>query len=313
MNNPRSDILLVRPGAAARGWRRPPESPATQVVATGGERSASAGTTVSDEALFLANLPAIDAIVRQVCRRNRLSAVEADDFESEVHLHFIERNYEPLRRFGGRSSLSSYLFVVVQHLFLDYRNRLWGRWRPSADAKRQGPLAILFERLVTRDGRTVDEAIETLRTNHGVDVDDALRAQCVKFAKRGPSRQFVGEVEAEHVESRSAAPDANVLRREQDFVAKRVQTALDRVRQALEPGEQLILKMAFEDDVTVAAIARALQLNQKRLYRTIEKIFDTIQKRLADDGISADDVKGLLAGGAWNQDAEGVRTPWQKS
>jgi hypothetical protein len=31
---------------------------------------------------------------------------------SEVRLHFIQREFEPLRRFEGRSSLRTYLIVI---------------------------------------------------------------------------------------------------------------------------------------------------------------------------------------------------------
>jgi RNA polymerase sigma factor (sigma-70 family) len=285
-------------------------------------------TQVKDEALFLANLPVIDAAIRQVCRRHHLAAAEADDFASEVRLHFIERNYEPLRRFEGRSSLRSYLIVVVQHLFLDYRNRLWGKWRPSAEAKRQGPLAMLVERLVTRDGWTVEQAVEILRTNHSVEVTEAHRALYVKLTQRAPGRQFVAEVEADGVESASPAPDANVLRAEHDFRAKRVQTALDRVRQTLSPTERLILKMRFEDSIAVADIARALHLNQKRLYRTIEQLLTTLREGLEAEGIGGGEAAALFADGidiessetqqragdAGNpQPAERARAPWRKS
>ena len=76
-----------------------------------------------------------------------------------------------LRRFEGRSSLTTYITVVVQRLFLDRRNRLWGKWRPSAEARRLGPTAVLLERLVSRDGWSAEQALETLRVNHGVTVD----------------------------------------------------------------------------------------------------------------------------------------------
>ena len=150
-------------------------------------------TQVKDEALFLASLPVIDAAVRQVCRRHHLTATEADDFASEVRFHFIERHYEPLRKFRGDCTLRTFLIVVVQHLFLDYRNRLWGKWRPSAEAKRHGPAAILVERLVTRDNWTLDQAIEIVSTNHGVDVTEELRALFVQLTQRAPARQFVAE------------------------------------------------------------------------------------------------------------------------
>ena len=259
------------------------------------------GTFLNDEALFLANLPAIDAAVNQVCRRHHLNAAEADDFASEVRLHIIERNYEPLRKFEGRSSLHTYLTVVVQHLFLDYRNRLWGKWRPSAEAKRRGPLAVLLERLVTRDGWTCEQAMETLRINHQADGDEALRALAEKLTQRAPARQFVAESEADGVASPTAASDANVLRAEHDFLAKRVQTALDRVRQTLTAEERLILKMRFEDSVPVADIARALHLNQKRLYRTIEQLLVKLRQGLESEGLERGEVAALFADGVLSE------------
>jgi RNA polymerase sigma factor for flagellar operon FliA len=284
---------------------------------------------VKDEALFLSNLPVIDDAIGQVCRRHRLTASEAEDFKSEVRLHFIERNYEPLRRFEGRSTLRTYLIVVVQRLFLDYRNRLWGKWRPSAEAKRLGPLAILVERLVTRDGLTLDQVAQTLRINHDVHLDEKLSALCAKLSLRSPSRQIVPEAGANGVESSGPSPEANVLRAEQGFLAKRVQTALERARQGLAAQDRIILKMRFEDAVPVADIARALHLNQKRLYRTIGQLLERIRKSLEAEDISREDVNALFAEGALSADsiqdaqngagsggmpepAERARTPWLK-
>jgi RNA polymerase sigma factor (sigma-70 family) len=292
-------------------------------------RRPPAGSPAEDEALFLEHLPVIDAAVAQVCHRYHLTAAEADDFASEVRLHFIERNYEPLCRFEGRSSLRTYLIVVVQHLFLDYRNRLWGKWRPSADAKRLGPIGILVERLVLRDGWNFDQVAETLRTNHGIEVTDAVKALYVRLAERAPARQFVADVEAAGIASPALPPDAHVVRAEQGFRAKRVQTALDRVMQSLTAEERLILKMHFDDAVSVADIARALHLNQKRLYRTIERLLAMLRAQLEADGIARDDVSALLADGAFAerepndqqerqgaagtpQPAERTRTPWRK-
>jgi len=253
---------------------------------------------VRDEHLFLTNLPVIDAAVAHVCRRHRLTTAEAEDFSAEVRLHFIERNYEPLRRFEGRSSLRTYLTVVVSHLFLDYRNRLWGKWRPSAEAARLGPIAILFERLVVRDGWSVEQAIEMLRTHHDVDPTEIVAPLRLKIPERQPAREMVSEVEAERVESAGPAPDANVVRAEQGFLARRVQAALDRARQSLPADERLILRMRFEDAMPVADIARALHLNQKRLYRTIERLLAMLRQRLEADGVSRGEIAALFASGA---------------
>ena len=257
---------------------------------------------VSDEARFLAVLPFIDSVTAQVCRRNHLNSAEADDFRSDVRLHFIERNYEVLRKFEGRSQLTTYLTVVIQRLFLDRRNREWGRWRPSAEAKRLGPTGILLERLIIRDGWPQGQALELIAINYGVAIDDSLRSLGDTLAARGPARRMVSEADAGDIVDKSTGADDNVVRAEHDFLARRVQSALDRARQMLAPVERLILKMRFEDRVSVADIARTLTLDQRRLYRTIEQLLASIGASLREEGISEADITLLFAddASAWN-------------
>lgn len=249
----------------------------------------------SDEARFLAVLPVIDDVTNQVCRRNHLNGTEADDFRSDVRMHFIERNYEVLRKFEGRSQLTTYLTVVIQRLYIDRRNREWGRWRPSAEAKRLGPTGILLERLIVRDGWPREQALELLAINHGVVIDEGLQTLCDKLATRGPARRMVAEEDAGEIVDQATSADDNVVRAEQDFLARRVQGALERARQMLQPIERLILKMRFEDRVSVADIARALTLDQRRLYRTIEQLLTTIGASLRADGISESDITLLFS------------------
>lgn len=252
---------------------------------------------MTDETLFLSNLPVIEEVVAQVCRRHRLSTAEAEDFAGEVRVRFIERNYERLRRFEGRSSLRTYITVVVQRYFLDYRNKQWGRWRPSVEATRLGPIAILLERMATRDGWAVDQAVEAIRTNYGVEIGKDLEGLCERLAQRRPPRQRVSDEEAERLESPAPPPDANVVRAEQDFLAKRARAACARACERLTTEERLILRM-YCTDVSVADIARALHLNQKRLYRTIDRLLADLRVQLEGDGISKEDVRTLFASGA---------------
>src|SRR5262245_39787988 len=121
MNNPRSERLLIPQRVTPKG---PVPSRHDSRATTGGQSSTvptSAGSSVSQESPFLASLPVIDEVTLLVCRRHRLSGAEAEDFKAEVHLHFIERNSDVLRRFEGRCSLRTFLAVVIQRLFLDYR------------------------------------------------------------------------------------------------------------------------------------------------------------------------------------------------
>src|SRR5436190_23742802 len=114
------------------------------------------------EELFLANLGLVDRIVAFVCRRNHYRDDEAEDLAGHVRLKLIENDYAILRKFEGRSSFSTYLTTVIQRLSFQYRVQMWGKWRPSAEAQRIGEAGITLERLMTRDGLTFHEALETL-------------------------------------------------------------------------------------------------------------------------------------------------------
>src|SRR5882672_5077367 len=57
------------------------------------------------EQVFLAELPMIRRLLASIARRQRLSASEAEDFASEVHLRIISNDYAILRKFRGHSSL----------------------------------------------------------------------------------------------------------------------------------------------------------------------------------------------------------------
>ena len=118
--------------------------------------------------LLVEQLGLIDDIVRFIGRRGHLKGEELEEFHSHAVLKLIDRNYAILRQFKQKSSLRTYLTVVVQRLLLDYHNQRWGKWRPSAKARRLGEEAIYLDRLLSRDGHSAVEAIEILKVNKRV-------------------------------------------------------------------------------------------------------------------------------------------------
>jgi RNA polymerase sigma factor (sigma-70 family) len=266
---------------------------------------------VSSESDFLEALPVIDDVTARVCRRHRLSPSDAENFQSDVRMHFFDRNYEVLRQFEGRCALSTYVTVVVQRVFFDWRNKHWGRWRPSTDARRLGPDAVKIEELVLRDGGTIDQAIEMLRVNHRVAITDTIREFCHTLSARAPSRRLVSEDDAVDVESPGPSADVRVLIAEREFLAKRVQAALDRARQALPAMERLILKMLFEDRTAVSDIARALHLDQRQLYRTRDQVLKSVRASMEAEGVSRADIVAMLDAPEieWEKDSDGPPPP----
>jgi RNA polymerase sigma factor (sigma-70 family) len=250
--------------------------------------------SVPGEELFLANLDVVERAIAFVCSRNHLSEADADDFSSYVTLRIVEDDYSVFSSFQGRSSLRTYLTVVIQRMLLDYRVRAWGRWRPSAEAKRCGPLAIRLEELLVRDGCRLDEAYETLKTNHGLTVTrDELEQLAARLPARAP-RRFESDEALAGVAADDRAADELVTENHRREMAARVSRALQSVMSGLEQQDRVILVLRFEDGRTVADIATTLRLEQKALYRRVEKLLGKLREGLEAEGIDAETVRDIL-------------------
>jgi RNA polymerase sigma factor for flagellar operon FliA len=250
---------------------------------------------MNPEEQFLSHLELVERIARHTCRRYHCPPDEVEEFASLAKLKLIEDDYAILRKFQGRSRLSTYLASVLQRLFLDHRNHAWGKWRPSAAARRQGPLAETLERLVVRDGQTVDEACETLRTTMGVATS---RADLTALAASLPvrlRRRHVDDAALEDLPSGNSRPDHDLLEAERSALAGRVHAELERALEALTAEDRLIMKLRIEQGLQVAEIARILSLPAKPLYRRLEGIYRLLRGRLEASGVDAGAVAEVLA------------------
>jgi len=243
---------------------------------------------------FLEHLQLIEAIIAFLARRHHLSSADADDFSSHVKLKLIENNYYVFREFKGRSNLRTYLTAVISHLLQDYRTSAWGKWRPSAEARRAGETAVLLERLLIRDGHSFEEACEILLTNHSV---TETRTELERIAARLPMRTR-RRIESDSVlltlPAPGARPDAGVLADELQAQAGRVLEVLEALKQGLDSEDRLILALRFEDGRRVNEIARMLRLDAKPLYRRVEMLLGALRSSLEAKGIDSSCVMGLF-------------------
>jgi RNA polymerase sigma factor (sigma-70 family) len=262
---------------------------------SGGEGSGATSLDTHDyERMFVSNLAVVESVVSYVCQRHRLSGSEAEEFDSEVKVRLVDRDYEVLRKFQHRSSLRTYLTIVIQRIYLDYRNRLWGKWRPSAEAQRLGPLAVRLETLMARDGFGFDQACEYLRTNeHVVATDSDLDAIAARLPIRA-KRAMVGESELEDVADPADSLDDRLLSNERHAGARRILVALRRVVQTLSDQDRLILRLRFQDGIAVADIARTLHIDQKPLYRRFDGLLRQLRAALEAAGVEAAEACALI-------------------
>jgi len=253
---------------------------------------------MSPEERFLANVPTIERIAAFYCRRMHLSDADTEDFISYVKLELIERNYEIIAKFEGRSSFTTYLTTVIHRLLYQYRTKEWGKWRPSAEAKRLGDVAIAFERLTTRDGFSLSEATEMMSTgNSPAATRRELEAIALRLPPRAPRPVLVTEESAPDLVTATDDPSDGPASREREQLARRAAAVLDQTMNSFEPEDRLILKMRFWSAQRVADIAGTLHLDAKKTYKRIDKLLGRARTALERAGIGRKEIDDLLTHG----------------
>ncbi len=243
---------------------------------------------------FLECLPIIERIVAAIARRHRLSEADAAELLAFVHERLIDNDYAILRKFEKRSSLQTFLTVVTANLFKDLRNARWGRWRPSAVARRMGPIGIRLEELLLRDSCTLRAAIEILRAAGYQGTDTELARMAAKLPQR--HREVDDGLDAAN-NTPDPKPPEDPLRA---AARERIRKALVAALMKLPAEDRLIIRMRFWDQFSVADIARILKLQQKPLYRRVDAIVKRLRKLLRDHGITDEDAGDWLTDdGLW--------------
>lgn len=245
------------------------------------------------EEQFSSQLVLIERILASVCRRNAFPLDESEDFASWAKLRLVADDYGVFRKFEGRSTISTYLTTVIVNLFRDYRIHRWGKWRPSAEAKRLGAAAVELETLINRDGRTVAEAIAHVRTGLGV---EHSAPELERIAAQLPSRlkrRFEGEQALAELAS-GEETDSGIRESELRATQAQAEVALAKALESLAARERLVLKLRFADGLPIVDIAVMLGDPARALYTQIERSLVAIRKSLEKEGLQAGRVTDLV-------------------
>jgi RNA polymerase sigma factor (sigma-70 family) len=242
-----------------------------------------------------ANLRLIEGIVERVCRRAHVYGADADDFAATVKLKLVEDDYAVLRNHQGRSSLATYLRIIVERWYADETIRDHGRWHPSTEAMRIGAAGVLLETLVRRDRRSLEDALPLVRA-----VDDSLtrndlEAMLLRLPQRRPRMHVTDLDNAPPAALRaSESADAELIQAETRDVSARTTRVIRAALSALTVEDRTIVRMRFDESVSIADISRMLRLPQRPLYRRIESLLGKLRLRLAGEGIDASAIADVL-------------------
>ena len=248
------------------------------------------------ETLFLQHLPQIVQVAESACRRVGLLPQDTEDFVSQTKVKLIENDYAVLARYRGDSRLTTYLTTVIHNQLKDFCNSRWGKFRPSAAAKRLGPAALALERLLELEGHGLESAIELLRQNDRLGVSQQELRRIAAELPRRSQRQFfsidmLAQQAAQGTESRA---DFRLQSRERSITAKQVEEVLNLALETLSAQDLLVLKMHFRSGCTFAEIAKALGLKQRSLYSRKEKCLTSLKAAFEARGLIWEQVREIL-------------------
>lgn len=253
---------------------------------------------MNPEDTYLQHLRTIERIAAFVARRHHLEASESEEFVQEVRVRLLDDDYSIIRKFEGRSTFSTYLTTVIGRLFAQWRVEQWGKWRPSAEAKRLGDKAVTLERLLSRDGFTLSEALGVLTTPGSSSYTlGELEAIYLRLPSRTPRPVVVSEEKVPDVVTVEADAYERLEACERERAVRKAFQTIDDAIQMMEPEDQLLLQMRFWHGQRVPDIAKSLHVDQKKLYKRLERLCLELRRELEKAGVNPADVARLLCGG----------------
>ncbi len=242
--------------------------------------------------LFESELQRIDDTIKRACLRCSLDGHDAEDFRSWVYLRLIQDDYRVLRHFEGRSSFGTFITVVVRNLALDYQNKIWGKWRPTAAARKLGPLAIELERLVVRDGSELREAFSVLLSLDPELSEADLDAVVAQLPLR-PRRRFEAATALDRMGC-TGSVEGRVRSAERKTKLECVQKALRCALASLEDEDRDLVRRRFRDGQTISSIARSLDLDRRQLYTRMSRCLLRLRGSLESQGLNSEDIVAVI-------------------
>lgn len=224
--------------------------------------------------------------------------VDDDDARADCFVFACEqladRGFRRLRKFdpSGTASFATWLRAVVRNLCIDWQRKNHGRYQAFEWTKGLDSLDRQVFHCVYEQGYTADHTFERLVLNFpGLTlrmVEQSVLRLGEKLTQRErwllSSREVqVDSLDAAEDQRRSAfsipdaAPDPEHAAMESEY-----QESLSSAMQGLPAGDQVLLRLRFEQDLTLAEIARLSGLKDAQAAdRRLRSLLDQLRGRLS--------------------------------
>ena len=246
-----------------------------------------------------------------------LSAIErrlfglGDDDVRDVYVDILaDLRGNGLRRYDGRSTLKTWLFVVSDRRAIDRLRAKRGRVRDPAGVAGLSAFDAAVFRLFYVDGLSLGGLIAALESKgenvSTGDVSDAVmrieqavdprylkRLSHDRYARRQHGQRakdleyLVRERERHRSLARSAAPDEALIASEVRDISKRVVA----LRARLDAEQREVLALKFDDGLTAEQVRESLGLrDQRQVYSIIRSATRQLRRWLRNEGYDLDEA-----------------------
>ncbi len=212
-----------------------------------------------------------------------------------------------LDAFTGRSKFSTYLGSVVRRLFEDFSRSKFGRLRPPAWISRLGGWWLLLYRLLCMERLSLDDALATMENYPAAqdfDAQDAashILSEITDCGKLRGDEQLTGDGEVGHL----GTDGAGLEEKDRDLLFSVIfqkllgeqatlpaagssfRKVLD-ISFALTSEERLLLKLCFQDDLSVSEAARLLDISVHKAHGRMRRLLLRLREDLEKAGLAQD-------------------------
>lgn len=254
------------------------------------------GSPASQDAwsIFLENY---GGTIFQVIRHFEFDSEGAADCFQFVCERLCESQFRRLRRFepNGPAKFPTWLRAVVRNLCLDWQRKQFGRPRLFQSIARLSDLDRQVFRLVHERGATEHEALLHLISSFP-ELTPKLLSESIERINQTltPNQNWVLRTRSAFARRPIASEDqveraeqiSEELSPEMLAVSAERNRLLSRALKKLPGRERLLLRLRFEEEMTLDQIAKLLQLgNAQRVDRQIKQILSGLRNELESGGL----------------------------
>lgn len=241
--------------------------------------------------------------------------VQDDELLRNLFVTLLEKlKNEKLRRFSGRSSLRTWLFIVAKNHCRDYFRSRSGVRHILTALEGMKHIDRRFFQLLYLEHMPLRGVHSSLRFEFGdtltyvdlLECDERIRKQLnAKKLGKVPDKllnpQILTTVSLDNIHGvargihRESAHDAT----ESLLDSMELEVALDNLRRVilnLPSKDQILLKLRFEHKLSARRISEVLDLaNEKQVYRRLKKLFADLENMLRDSELNPETYAELAA------------------